>query len=331
MKGKILGAGAISGEDGVRYYYDDKELKNLKDGQKLEGCEVDFDVKGGKAVGVYIIKSGGFNADFSKVGSNVSASLEKVNLPKFDSPHIFWDLNETKANLFRPNIHSVKFWLLLFLILNIFVVLNLFPSVTTGVRMEFLSIMGWIFNFAVVLVLIWVSLCLGTLAKTQSLFKYITIAFLAFVSASWFGTKYAEWVDKWRVFVGNLLDFPFDLKPEIIARELPAIPYFKLIIFAFCLVIIIICIVKWLKLSSKIAEQKAYKWASYLFIIYAICMMLLGSMAVIFTLGATSIDDAKYFDTLMDIMRNLTLSVYVVSALLVAWATLRFREIKQID
>ncbi len=76
MKGKILGAGAISGEDGVRYYYDEKELKNLKEGQKLEGCEVDFDIKDGKAVGVYIVKGGGFNADFGKVGANVSASLK---------------------------------------------------------------------------------------------------------------------------------------------------------------------------------------------------------------------------------------------------------------
>ena len=64
MKGKILGAGAISGEDGVRYYYDESELKNLKEGQKCEGCEVDFDIKNGKAVGVYITKGSGFNADF---------------------------------------------------------------------------------------------------------------------------------------------------------------------------------------------------------------------------------------------------------------------------
>lgn len=39
MKGKILGAGAISGEDGLRYYYDENELKNAKKGQKLENCD----------------------------------------------------------------------------------------------------------------------------------------------------------------------------------------------------------------------------------------------------------------------------------------------------
>lgn len=112
MKGKILGAGAISGEDGVHYYYEEKELKNLKEGQKLEGCEVDFDIKDGKAVGVYIVKGGGFNADFGKVGANVSASLKNANLPSFDSKFVFWDLNEAKANLIGANMHSVKFWFL---------------------------------------------------------------------------------------------------------------------------------------------------------------------------------------------------------------------------
>lgn len=85
MKGRILGSGAISGDDGVRYYYDENELKNTKDGQNIEGCEVDFEIKDGKAVGVYITKSVGFNADFSKVGK----SFENLNLPKFDSKIFF--------------------------------------------------------------------------------------------------------------------------------------------------------------------------------------------------------------------------------------------------
>lgn len=104
MKGKILGAGAISGEDGKRYYYDESELKNTKSGQKLDGCEVDFDIKNNKAVEIYITKGSGFSADFGKVGY----SLENVNLPKFDTSHIFWDLNEAKTNLFATNIHSIK-------------------------------------------------------------------------------------------------------------------------------------------------------------------------------------------------------------------------------
>lgn len=57
MKGKILGAGIISGDDGNRYYYEDGEIKNLKDGTKLDGCEVDFDIREGKAVEIFITKS----------------------------------------------------------------------------------------------------------------------------------------------------------------------------------------------------------------------------------------------------------------------------------
>lgn len=57
MKGKILGTGAISGADGARYYYDEGAIKNAKDGHKLEGCEVDFEVKDGKAIHIYITKS----------------------------------------------------------------------------------------------------------------------------------------------------------------------------------------------------------------------------------------------------------------------------------
>ncbi|WP_096014201.1 hypothetical protein [Campylobacter lanienae] len=55
MKGKILGAGAISGEDGNRYYYDEDAIKNLNENSKIEGLEVDFDIKDGKAVEIYII------------------------------------------------------------------------------------------------------------------------------------------------------------------------------------------------------------------------------------------------------------------------------------
>lgn len=138
MKGKILGAGAISGEDGLRYYYDENELKNAKKGQKLENCEVDFDLKDGKAVGVYITKSFGFNAEF---GKNMGASFEKVNLPNFDTKHIFWDLNEAKSKFFKVNIHSVKFWILLVCFLSLFS----FFGATTPYILESIS---WVFSFA---------------------------------------------------------------------------------------------------------------------------------------------------------------------------------------
>lgn len=140
MKGKILGAGAISGEDGKRYYYDESELKNAKSGQKLDGCEVDFDIKNNKAVEIYITKGSGFSADFGKVGY----SLENVNLPKFDTSHIFWDLNEAKTNLFATNIHSIKFWFFALALLNIFVVFNITPA---GKDTEgFTGVLFWVIN-----------------------------------------------------------------------------------------------------------------------------------------------------------------------------------------
>lgn len=75
MKGKILGAGAISGEYGVCYYYDDNEVKNLKSEQKIDGCEVDFDVKDGKAVSIYITKTS-FNIDTQQLFSNDLANIK---------------------------------------------------------------------------------------------------------------------------------------------------------------------------------------------------------------------------------------------------------------
>ena len=62
MTGKVLGAGAISGSDGGRYYYDEGEIKNQREGQRLEGCEVDFDIKDGRATNIYIVKSS-FNVE----------------------------------------------------------------------------------------------------------------------------------------------------------------------------------------------------------------------------------------------------------------------------
>lgn len=155
MKGKILGAGAISGEDGVRYYYEEKELKNLKEGQKFEGCEVDFDIKDGKAVGVYIVKGGGFNADFGKVGANVSASLKNANLPSFDSKFVFWDLNEAKANLIGANMHSVKFWFLVAILFNAVSILVLMTNKLNADTAWF-----WI-GFVSFAFILWSSFCLG--------------------------------------------------------------------------------------------------------------------------------------------------------------------------
>lgn len=109
MTGKILGSGVIKAEDGNRYNYDESELKNAKLNQKLDGLEVDFEVQEGKAVGVFITsKQSSFQ--FSSVDTS---SLQNMNLPNLDNQWVFLDLNEAKANLLMPNIHSVKFYALL--------------------------------------------------------------------------------------------------------------------------------------------------------------------------------------------------------------------------
>ena len=81
MTGKILGAGAISGADGKRYYYDDGEIKNAKEGQKLDGCEVDFDIKDEKAIRIYITKST-FNVN-DATQNLLSTDLQSIKLKAF--------------------------------------------------------------------------------------------------------------------------------------------------------------------------------------------------------------------------------------------------------
>lgn len=75
MTGKILGQGAIRGEDGVRYYYDEGAIKNLQDVQNINGCEVDFEIKNGKAVDIFIIKSGESSSESSGESKQNNNSL----------------------------------------------------------------------------------------------------------------------------------------------------------------------------------------------------------------------------------------------------------------
>lgn len=63
MKGKILGVGAISGEDDNRYSYDSNDIVNL-DGRSAEsvvGCEVDFEVSENVAKNIYLTSSAPLN------------------------------------------------------------------------------------------------------------------------------------------------------------------------------------------------------------------------------------------------------------------------------
>lgn len=63
MKGKILGLGAISGEDGNRYGFEVSDIANLenRNPDSLAGCEVDFEVDGNVAKSIFITSGGLMN------------------------------------------------------------------------------------------------------------------------------------------------------------------------------------------------------------------------------------------------------------------------------
>lgn len=314
MKGKILGAGAISGEDGVRYYYDEKELKNLKEGQKLEGCEVDFDIKDGKAVGVYITKGGGFNADFGKVGANVSASLEKMNLPKFDSKHIFWDLNEARANLIGANMHSVKFW---FLAGTLFAVFGVFVGMAN--RGSSSSADFWLLLVSFVFIL-WGSFCLGKPSGSYKPFKY-QLLFLV-------------------LFFVSLIFFAF-IEDDILRGNTP---YIKIIFAAIFAAITIYVAFLWCKALSTITKEKVFLIIFILgmveLVFEVIQMQPLISSALEVVNAETNYEKA---DALWRHSRQIERSMKLgfagymcllsslASAGLFAYATLKFREIKKIS
>lgn len=63
MKGKILGVGVISGDDGNRYSFELSDIANLKKRSldSLSGCEVDFQIQDDKAKNIFIIQGNGNN------------------------------------------------------------------------------------------------------------------------------------------------------------------------------------------------------------------------------------------------------------------------------
>lgn len=69
MNGKILGNGAISGNDGKRYHFEPSDIKNLdgRDISQLSGQEVDFVAQDGKASEIFIIQSAGLNINTQNI------------------------------------------------------------------------------------------------------------------------------------------------------------------------------------------------------------------------------------------------------------------------
>ncbi|MCR4941449.1 MAG: hypothetical protein K5978_01470 [Campylobacter sp.] len=79
MKGKILGLGAISGNDGVRYKFGLEDIENLGDlkPEDLSNKEVDFAPEGTKATKIFITCK---QNDFSKALDNISFDLTQDNV-----------------------------------------------------------------------------------------------------------------------------------------------------------------------------------------------------------------------------------------------------------
>lgn len=85
MRGKILGIGIISGDDGNRYKFGIEEIQNLegRSSEMLVGCEVDFNIAEDKAKEIFITKGSlGFNNLASNFTSN---SINGIKLKAYIS------------------------------------------------------------------------------------------------------------------------------------------------------------------------------------------------------------------------------------------------------
>ncbi len=303
MKGKILGAGAISAEDGGRYYYDEGEIKNLKSGQKLEGCEVDFDIKDGKAVMIYITKGSGFSVN---LGGGVSggANSASVSLPRFDSPHIFWDLGEAVANLFKVNMHSAKLWFLVLAVLNIFTAFNLIGSGKASGFVMALFIIISIVSFVLVL---WTNFCLSTLSQSFKLLQYILIAMVSSAIFSWLIIKIFQ--SYFYAFMSALLGGG------------GGHPVFKIIFAIIFALVTIFFSFKYLSRLSKITGERAFLWSLFAGVGLSILEIIL--------LFATY-NERRPLQTL-DNMQVCNVIIYFISMGLFVWATLRFRKVESVE
>ncbi|TKX29620.1 hypothetical protein CQA38_02265 [Campylobacter sp. MIT 12-5580] len=152
MQGKILGAGAIRGDDGKRYSFKLEEVKNLngKSEEQLVGAVVDFEIENDEAKAIFITQSAllaGVNLDFANF------DMKAINGSFISS----------------DDINAVKFRAILGIVCGIFSVI---PFV------------GWLFSIAgiVFMILAILSVCKLTQDKKLLIF-YIASAVLLFFGA----------------------------------------------------------------------------------------------------------------------------------------------------
>lgn len=304
MTGKILGSGVIKAEDGNRYNYDESELKNAKLNQKLDGLEVDFEVQEGKAVGVFITsKQSSFQ--FSSVDTS---SLQNMNLPNLDNQWVFLDLNEAKANLLMPNIHSVKFYALLATFIAFI------PLLVSGIGKS--SFLESVVQFFVFVLFSWVFYSLYKLSNDDKIIKYYGILIVLSVIVMQFVSPIVEIVNMMTTnivgaFMGGVVIEKFIAEP----------PYFKMTMALLCLIGIFVFLPLFFKTLKRITNEGLFMW-SFILMMMALFLVFALVLCVLVVLIAKS-QLPQWFSSIQDtatILGNLSKVVFVVG-----W--LRFREI----
>lgn len=149
MKGKVLGLGVISGDDGKRYSFEVSDIKNLKDRnpESLENCEVDFEAIEGMAKEIFIIQS--------------NNSI---------------DIGNIKNKIIAGDVQGIRLKLLVAIGLSV-----------TGAILGLIPVVGWFFNFlfGVVALTLWIMavVALKRASNSQTLLRNFLISlFIGIVS-----------------------------------------------------------------------------------------------------------------------------------------------------
>lgn len=293
MKGKILGQGAISGDDGKRYYYDEAELKNAQPNQKIDGAEVDFDIKGDKAVGVYIISKASF--------SSSSASVTIIDLPIVDNKWMFLNLNEAKSFFLAPNIHSMKIHALLCMVLYFITTLFLQSHFSQLNKDGSGALIGfYCFIILSSLSAVWVNYSLFKLSDNNAPLKYTCIIIVLTVIACFLVNP----------IIRGLVTYVFG----------GSFPLFKVILLCLCIIAIYALVFLWFCKVSSITSENCFLYSFFAWIIAQIFFFV----AIYQYLKALQyIKPSRTGETLMDI--STLLGVIAIALIIFAW--LRFRTI----
>ena len=146
MKGKILGLGAISGDDGNRYTFEISDVANLegRSVENLTGCEVDFEVS-------------------EKVAKNIFITGGSINMANI------------QGQLMANDTQSIRFKFLLAIGLDV-----------GGSIIYMIPLLGWLLGPIMWIAgfVLFVLAVLGTsrVSESKSLFKNFVIFFLAFLA-----------------------------------------------------------------------------------------------------------------------------------------------------